>query len=126
MARTLNGIDFPINARWINQDSWHGVAQAVQPTLGGALIIYANQSFAQEIEIDVAEFSFTDGVYRSEILELARQVGGTFPFVWDDFIRTVVFSHHDVPVEFVPLIPTRDHGDPKQRFSVRLRLLVVN
>jgi len=126
MARTINGVAFPTDTLWTNQDAFHGVAQSVQPTLGGAVIIYANQAFAQDIEIEISDYGYASQDFRSEILSLASQVGANFAFIWDGFVRNVVFSHHLVPVEFVRIIPTRDHSDAIQKFKMILRFTVVS
>jgi hypothetical protein len=126
VARQLNGVDFPKNARWINRLEWSGVTQSVNKTLGGKVVVYVKPDSGRTIDIECTEYCQYTLDDLTEIMAFYAQVGGSFPFVWDDFNATVMFRHHDAPaIESTPLIKTRDSHDERQYFSVKIKLLIL-
>ena len=120
--RSLAGIVLPAQMMWVDQFASQSVSQETRRTVGGGLVVWHQaRPLGRVITLDAQ----ADACWMTEsevqaFLDLSQQPGASFPFVWDSYTSTVVFSHDNPPAfEASPLFPFAAY------YTGRLRLLEV-
>lgn len=122
MARKLGTLDLPYQIEWIDRDDWAPVAQEVDQTLGGNLVVWQRPILHGRpitLQADPAVCWIADAD-RAAIVAMAQTIGASFTLEWDGDLYTVAFRHHEPPaVQLRALFP---HGDT---FSGNILLMEV-
>jgi hypothetical protein len=128
---TLDAVTLDPDLRWVERQASQKVAQSVTPTIGGGVIVIAQEILAgQPITLESGEdFGFLTTEQVDAVNALADQVGGIFVLEVTEGSNVetyeVMFRHEDGPAfAAVPLIP-RIVPDPGDWFRVVIKLMKV-
>lgn len=124
---SIQGVELNPNMIWVDRNSWVGVSQSVQRTLGGQLIVTARGLVGgQPVTLSSIE---DQGWLTSEqvnaVQALADIPGGIFDLDINGMVRKVMFRHEESPA-FVttPLIP-RLEPQPGDYFICTIKLMFI-
>lgn len=128
---TLEGIELNPDMRWAERQAAQGVAQSVTPTIGGGVIVIAQEITDGEpiTLLSGEDFGMLTAAQVAAVKALAAEAGGVFllQLEYGSTVESysVAFRHDDPPAfDADPLIPriVPDDGD---LFRAQIKLMKV-
>jgi hypothetical protein len=113
----INTVNYGANWYWRDEFNWSPIAQSVEPTVTGALVVEEHTRTAGRPVVLTGEWLTRAQV---EALETLRDAGGLVTLNWRGVDRSVYWSHNDTPVE-AQLLFEKDDPDAAELYAVTLR-----
>lgn len=109
MSITLNGVALSSSMLWTDRHAYSPVAQTVQPTLGGGIIVYSQSLTGAGQAVTLEALEDTGWITKAmldQIKDMAAVAGAVYTLNFHGEVMSVMFRHDEAPaVDFKPLTP---------------------
>ncbi len=105
---SLGGVTLSPSMQWTDKHAFQPVAQSVRRTLGGGVLVYAQELFkGRPITLEAqADTGWITKAMLDQLEVMAATPGGVFSLNVHGFVADVIFRHNEAPaLEFAPLQP---------------------
>lgn len=119
--KMLGSLLLPETLQWIDQYARSPVARTVVHTLSGTPVAHGRKVWDQPITLAATgDTTWLDLSTTEALAQMAAEVDGTYPLIWQALTMTVAFRHQEPPA--LDLTPVWPH---QHRFVGTIRLVRV-